>query len=149
MVRQRCVGDAYHSGVFIFITGLVGKEEAKQSKTWPVAIATLERCYLKHHTSNKSVRYYAPAIQCRFSVGGNVYTGTEYDFSADYTTRAKAQAKLDEISALKQLMIRYKPSDPFTNVYKPGMHAVHFIRQLIGFTAVLISSLSMLGIIRY
>ena len=135
-------------GVFIFITGVVTLHEGRASHKWPMAAAELQSAGLKSQSNKGSVSY-APRIQCLFKVHGKSYNGTEYDFSASFTRKEKAQAKVDEVKAMRPLVVHYKPADPTINVIRPGVHFVHYIRLILGFGTVLIAGLSWLGVITY
>jgi len=135
-------------GLFIFITGWVTLSEARRSFRWPRADAELISCSLRWHTSDGSKRY-SPHIKCRFTVKGEVYQGTEFDFSAEYLSKQKAEAILDQVREMKPLLVHYKPEDPAINVIKPGIHFVHCLRLLLGSAMMVVSSLSWAGFITY
>ncbi|MCE2573436.1 DUF3592 domain-containing protein [Motilimonas eburnea] len=124
-------------GVFIFITGVVTFQEAIASKNWPSSQAYNVKYSLKC-TSNKGAKSYIPAIKCNFTVDGTEYSGTEYDFSASYTSKVKADAKLDSVKSRSSVLIYYKPSDPSINVINPGLNATPFIRIVLGVLMIIV-----------
>jgi hypothetical protein len=99
--------------------------------------------------SSKGVLSYNPKITCEFKLHDQIYSGTEYDFSANYTRKEKAQNKLDQVKCINKLKVFYKPTDPSINVIFPGIHLVHFVRLIIGLATIVISILSWVGVIEY
>lgn len=135
-------------GVFVAITGLVTLKDGLQSAQWPRVEARVKNCSLTWRT-NRGTKSYAPKISCQFRVKGQEFTGTQFDFSASYTSKDKAQALLDSVSSQRTLVIHYKPSDPAINVIHPGVCFVHYVRIIVGVVAVVVAVLSWLGIIIY
>lgn len=135
-------------GLFIFITGWVTLLHAKQSHHWPVAQGKWLSGSLIQRSSNGSLRY-TPKIRIQFSVAGETFNGTQYDFSASYNSKEVAQRKLDEIKKMHPLWIRYHPNDPSENVIHPGVHLVHYVRLIMGILAMIVPILIMLGYIRF
>lgn len=135
-------------GLFIFITGWVTLQDAKQSHQWPVAQGKWLSGSLRQHSSNGSIKY-APNIRVAFKVAANEYEGTQYDFSASYERKELAQKKLEEVKNMHPLWVRYKPDDPTTNVIHPGVHLVHIIRLILGLAAMVIPILVLLGFIQF
>lgn len=135
-------------GLFILVTGIVTYQEGKDSRQWPTAIASSPRYSLTWHTSKNSRRY-RPKVECTFEVAGQEFTGVEYDFSSNYTSKEKAQALLDEVKLIQPLTLHYKPTDPTVNVIYPGPHFVHYARVFIGVAMMVIGALSWMGVIRY
>ena len=135
-------------GLFIFITGFVTIKEAKNSHKWPKVEARLISASLTWHTTEGQKRY-APKIHCKFHVGNCEYSGTEYDFSASYTNKLKAEEKLKLVKTMKPLWVFYKPEEPSVNVIQPGIHSVHFVRVIIGAAGMIVALLSWFGLISY
>jgi len=135
-------------GLFIFITGMVTFNEAVASHRWPSAPAKLKSASLRWRTSNGSRRY-SPSITCTFTVKGIEYSGTEFDFSAAYTSKEKAKEKVSQVKSKSELWLYYKPGDPSVNVIHPGVHLVQYIRLIIGLAVMVISALSWMGVIQY
>lgn len=136
-------------GIFIFITGLISWQEGRASHRWPKAEVKLKSASLQTHSGSKGGMSYSPKIICTFLINGQEVTGTEYDFSASYTSKSVAKKKVDEVKSMKPLLVHYKPEDPSINVIHPGIHFVAFLRILIGLAAVIISALSWAGYIQY
>ncbi|MEH6448385.1 MAG: DUF3592 domain-containing protein [Oleispira sp.] len=136
-------------GIFIFITGIVSIQEGRQSFHWPQANAKLKGARLISHSGSKGGMTYAPKVTCSFVVDGQEYEGTEYDFSASYTSKEKAQKKVTEIKCMQTLLVHYKPEDPSINVIHPGVHFVAYMRLFVGVGGVAIPILSLLGYIQY
>jgi hypothetical protein len=136
-------------GIFILITGLVSWQEGRASHRWPRVKVKLKSAHLQAHSGSKGGMSYSPKVNCSFLIDGEEITGTEYDFSASYTSKSKAKKKVDEVKAMNPLLVHYKPEDPSINVIHPGVHFVAFLRVLIGLAAVIISSLSWSGYIQY
>jgi hypothetical protein len=134
-------------GVFIFITGIVTRKEAIDSKNWPKVEATLLSTTVKSNSGESGGKTYAPDIRCKFTVGGSEYKGTEYDLSASYGSKNKAEDKINLIKQMKPLFLHYKPSNPEINVINPGIHFTHYIRIIIGIVTVVIPLLIWSGII--
>jgi len=136
-------------GVFIFITGIVSVQEGRESYSWPQADAKLKSASLTYHSGSKGGMTYAPKIACSFMVNGQEYKGTEYNFSASYTSKEKAQKKVTEVKSMRPLLVHYKPTDPSINVIHPGVHFVAFIRLIVGAGGIAIPIMSLLGYIQY
>ncbi|MCI2282465.1 DUF3592 domain-containing protein [Colwellia sp. MSW7] len=134
-------------GVFIFITGIVTRKEAIDSHNWPKVEAKLLRASLKSTSSGSGGRSYTPDIKCKFIVGGSEFKGTEYDLSAGYGSKAKAEDKINLVKQMNPLFIHYKPSAPEINVINPGIHFTHYIRIIIGIVTVIFPLLIWSGII--
>ena len=118
-------------GFFIFSTAIITRQEAKDSYGWPQEKAHSLKCSL-NYTTNNGVKRYIPVIRCKFIVGNKEYDGSEYDFSASYTNKDDANAKLDLVKSMMPLMVYYKPSDPAINVINPGVHSTHYLRFICG-----------------
>ena len=136
-------------GGFIFITGIVTRKEATDSNNWPKVEAKLLSTSLTYTSSGSggTSKRYAPVIKCKFNVDGAEYKGVEYDFSASYTSKDKAEDKVNLIKQMKPLLIHYNPSAPEINVINPGIHTTHYIRIIIGLITVIIPILIWNGII--
>lgn len=135
-------------GLFVFITGCVTLNDAKQSHQWPMAQGKWLSGSLSQHSSNGSIKY-APNIRIQFKVAEKVYDGTQYDFSASYGRKELAQKKLEEVKNMHPLWVRYKPNDPTINVIHPGVHFVHSIRLIFGVIAMIIPILALIGVIQF
>lgn len=133
-------------GFFIFVTGIVTRQEAKDSYHWPRQEAHSLRCSLNYMTNN-GVKSYIPVIRCKFNVNGKEYQGTEYDFSASYTSKDNANEKLNSVKSMTPLLVYYKPSDPTINVINPGIHSTHYIRFILGALMVVMPILIWSGIV--
>lgn len=134
-------------GVFIFITGIVTRQEAKDSNNWPKIEVKLLGTSLKSISSSSGGRSYAPDIRCKFIVGGSEYKGTEYDLSASYGSKSQAEDKIALIKQKKPLFVYYKPSAPEINVINPGVRFSHYIRIVFGICTVVTPLLIWCGII--
>lgn len=126
-------------GIFILITGVVTLKEAKDSVNWPTVTSELSSASLTFSTGNSGVKSYAPVIKCKFDLDGSTYTGTEYDFSASYTSKDKAQNKIDLVKKMTPLVVYYKPSDPKISVIHPGVHSTHYLRLIIGIAVITVA----------
>ena len=136
-------------GIFIFITGIVSIQEGRQSFRWPKTNAKLQSAHLLSHSGSKGGMSYTPKINCILLVNGCEYKGTEYDFSASYTSKERAQKKVDEVKIMQPLSVYYKPEDPHINVIYPGVHFVAYMRLLVGACGITIPIMSLLGYIQY
>ena len=136
-------------GMFIFITGIVSLHEGRQSFHWPRTNAKLKSAGLLSHSGTKGGMTYAPSLKCSFVIDGEEYQGTEYDFSASYTSKEKALVKVTEVKKMQPLLVYYKPQDPSINVIHPGIHFVAYVRLLVGVGGVVIPVMSLLGYIQY
>jgi hypothetical protein len=134
---------------FVCITGFVTLSEAKASHSWPKVQAKLIKCSLENrHSSNAgSSKVYRSKITCTFTVKGQSYGGTSYDFSDTWSGKARAQKQIDEVEAMKTLIVRYKPSDPNINVIYSGVCFVHFIRIILGVGIMVGTYLFSMGVI--
>jgi len=135
-------------GVFIFITGIVTRQEASDSRNWPKIEVKFLSTSLKSMSSNSGGRIYAPDIKCKFNIGNSEYKGTEYDLSASYGSRSQAEDKIALIKQKKSLFVHYKPSAPEVNVINPGIHFSHYIRIVVGVCTVVIPLLIWVGVIQ-
>ncbi|MFO6424712.1 DUF3592 domain-containing protein [Motilimonas sp. KMU-193] len=134
-------------GIFILITGIITRQEAIDSHNWPRVEAKLLSTSLKSNSSSSGGRSYAPEIKCKFRVDNTEYQGTEYDFSASYGAKHKAEAKVQQVKQMQPLLIHYKPSAPEINVIHPGLHSSHYIRIVIGLAAIIMPVLIWSGVI--
>lgn len=136
-------------GIFILITGMVSMQEGRQSFRWPRANAKLKGATLLSHSGSKGGMSYSPKFNCSFVIDGQEYEGTQYDFSASYTSKEKAQNKVIEVKNMLPLLVHYKPEDPSINVIHPGVHFVAYLRLLVGICGIVIPIMSLLGYIQY
>lgn len=136
-------------GIFILITGIVSIQEGLQSFHWPQATVKLKSATLLSHSGSKGGVSYSPKINCSFVINGHEYEGTEYDFSASYTSKEKAQKKVVKVKNMLPLLIHYKPENPNINVIHPGVHFVAYVRLLVGIGGISIPVMSLLGYIQY
>ncbi len=135
-------------GFFVLITGFVTRSDAAKSFRWPRVEAKLKNASFNMHSSNGSIKY-SPKINCTFKVKGKEYNGTEYDFSASYTSKEKAQEKNEKIKAMSPLLVHYKPEDPSISVIYPGTHFVHYLRVITGSATIIIAAMSWIGVIHW
>jgi len=133
-------------GFFIICTGIITRQEAKDSYDWPKEKAHSLKCSL-NYTTNNGVKRYIPVIRCKFNVGNKEYNGAEFDFSASYTNKDIANAKLDLVKNMMPLMVYYKPSDPAINVINPGVHTTHYLRFICGALMIILPIFICSGII--
>ena len=114
-------------GIFIFTSGVVTTKEAYQSKLWPTVTVSDFECSLNIHSSK-----YSPSVECLFEVNGEIYSGTQYDFSDSYSSKASARMKIEKVKNRRYIEVYYNPLNPSMNVLNPGVRVVHFLRLIIG-----------------
>lgn len=139
-------------GIIIIIVGVVTSIDAFQSSSWSVARAKLTKCGVKK-ISDSDGSTYAPSVIYQFRVGDRHYIGTNYDFSDISASRTAADRKIESLEKLLDsegyINIYYKPNKPELNVICPGVHLIHGIRVVLGLVMVVVSLLTLLGIIRW
>ena len=133
-------------GFFIFATGAITLQEAKDSYNWPQEEAHSIKCSL-NYIINNSVKSYIPVIKCKFNVDGKEYEGSNYDFGGSYTNKDAANDKLGSVKSMTPLIIFYKPSDPSINVINPGVHSTPYFRFIIGGLMIVMPILIWSGIV--
>lgn len=139
-------------GIIIVIVGIVTSIDAFQSTSWSIIRAKLTACKVKK-ISDVDGSTYKPLVVYQFRVGDRHYFGSNYDFSDISGSQITATRKIESLNKLVDsegyINVYYKPSEPELNVIFPGIHSIHGIRLVLGLVMMVISFLTLSGIIQW
>ncbi|MGE3724538.1 MAG: DUF3592 domain-containing protein [Candidatus Sericytochromatia bacterium] len=111
------------AGIGLLLLGIVGGWGLKQAQArqWPEIKAEIVRSQVLAYQQRSSTRYYAPALDLIYTVGGIVFLRPVCPESG--LSEAEAAEKVATAYGLKQLLsLRYNPSNPYEiELYPPSM----------------------------
>lgn len=134
-------------GVVLIGAGLRDMVRASRSRRWPTTPGAVTSTELVQHprtleTASGTRRqiHYEARVHYEYAVGHTHVGASVLSLSAPETSsQARAQAVLARYPQGHAVQVSYNPADPTQSVLEPGVHAVDFVRALVGVVFLLVA----------
>ncbi|HEY2329635.1 MAG TPA: DUF3592 domain-containing protein [Verrucomicrobiae bacterium] len=132
------------NGAFLFVFGLVwsgmvlmfdgiiahGAYKQYESGHYPSVTGTITHSEIKTHHSSKGGTSYSAAMEYRYEVGGQKFTGEKVRFGMAVSSSANATATVNAHPVGSATEVFYNPGDPQEAVLSPGVSGSDFMGGL-------------------